>query len=117
MKLSGNALLSLALVAGFVMIGLDANAAAGEAGGKLLSTVQDAITGNLGLVIGLALAILGIWTWVVKQETAAGIFLIIGGVLITISPGVFNSIRSFVDPVVEAAGSSLTDTKAANEVR
>lgn len=112
MTFNTKALLSLALVATFVMVGGDAFAAAtggaGGAGAGLLDSIEKAITGNIGLIIGLCLAVLGIWTWVVKQETAAGIMLIVGGILITITPGVFNSVRSFIDPFVKSVGTTNT---------
>ena len=69
---------------------------AGTAGRNLLDTLQGAITGNLGLFIGLFIVILGLWTWIIKQETGAGITMIIGGVLITLAPGLFNGAREFV---------------------
>ncbi|MCP5405697.1 MAG: hypothetical protein H6922_05705 [Pseudomonadaceae bacterium] len=110
MKLNTQTIFTLLLVAGLAMVGGDALATNGTtgsagAGQTVLNQIIGAITGNIGLIIGLVLAILGIWTWVVKQETAAGIMLIIGGVLITVSPGVFNTLRSMVNPVVDAAAS------------
>lgn len=118
MMISRNAIFTLALVAGLMLIGGDVLAqGADKAGSTFLDAVQKASTGNLGLAIGLCLAILGIWTWVVKQETGAGIFLIIGGILITITPGVFNSLRSIVNPLVSTvAGGSLTDVKSGGGV-
>lgn len=90
------------LTAAMTIMGAEAHAA------NLLTTLQSLITGNLGLFIGLILAVFGIWTWVVKQETMAGIMMIVGGVLITIAPGVMNTISSFVNPVVNAVGGNLT---------
>lgn len=118
--MSKNSLFTLALVAGLMLIGADAFAAADStaagAGQTVLTSIQGAITGNLGLVLGLGLAILGIWTWVVKQETGAGIFLIIGGVLITIAPGVFNTIGSFVAPIVRQASGYAVDSAQTGKV-
>lgn len=103
MKLSSKAVLSLALVAGFVLVGGDAFAAVGDAGGSVLTAIEGAVTGNIGLVIGLVLAILGLWTWIVKQETAAGIVMIIGGVLITVAPGIFDTARDIIGPIIGTA--------------
>ncbi len=72
-------------------------AQAGEAGGNLLDTLTGLVTGNVGLFIGLAIVVLGLWTWIIKQETGAGITMIIGGVLITLAPGIFNGARGFVN--------------------
>lgn len=83
-------------------------AQASSAGGAMLSTLRDAITGNIGFFIGLAITILGLWTWIVKQETGAGIVMIIGGVLITLVPGIFDGVRGVAQGVVEqfSSGSS-----------
>lgn len=112
MRISRNAVFALALTAGLALFA-DASFAqtagnnnAAQAGSSLLGTLQSAVTGNLGLVVGLALAILGIWTWVVKQETAAGIMLIIGGVLLTVAPGVFNTVADFTKGLVTSASGS-----------
>lgn len=106
--MSRNAIFTLGLVAILVMIGADADAA------SIKDTVQGWVTGNIGLAIGLILAVFGIWTWVVKQETMAGIFLIIGGVLITIAPGVMNTMSSFINPITSGFGGSNTNVTGAN---
>jgi TrbC/VIRB2 pilin len=80
------------------------NSQIGNAGGNLLSTLQSAITGNIGLFIGLAIVVLGLWTWIIKQETGAGITMIIGGVLITLAPGMFNGVRDFMGNVMQGFG-------------
>lgn len=98
-----NILPVIALTAAMTIMGAQAQAA------DLLATLQGLVTGNLGLFIGLLLAVFGIWTWVVKQETMAGIMMIIGGVLITIAPGVMNTFSSFLNPVVDAVGGNLTN--------
>jgi len=73
---------------------------ASSAGDNFLTTLQDLITGRLGLFIGLAITVLGLWTWIIKQETGAGITMIVGGVLITVAPGLFNGVHDFVDSAV-----------------
>lgn len=115
--LSVKSMFTIVLVAGLVMVGVDAfaapNSTAAGAGGSFLETLEGLVTGNIGLMVGLALAILGIYTWVVKQETSAGIMLIIGGVLITVAPGIFNSFKELVSPIVTATGAS--DLKSVNK--
>jgi hypothetical protein len=111
--MSYKSLFTIALVAGLVMVGADAFAAvepAGTGGTKFRETLEGLVTGNIGLLVGLALAVFGIYTWVVKQETTAGLLLIVGGVLITIAPGVFNSLGGLVSPIVSATGGTNKTT-------
>lgn len=75
-----------------------------QVGSDFFNTLQDMITGNFGFFLGLGITVLGIWTWVIKQQTGAGIAMIIGGVLITLSPSLFSSVRNFVGDAVEATG-------------
>ena len=84
MLFNSKALLSVAFIAGFVLLGTDAYAAADATmvGNPLLQLVEKSMTNSLGLFLGLCLAVFGIWTWVVKQETLAGLLMIVGGVLI-----------------------------------
>lgn len=109
MRISRQSILAMLFTGILVMAGSEANAA------PLYETVRDLITGNLGFLIGLLLAVWGIWTWVVKQETMAGILMIVGGVLITISPGVMNFMSSLVNPVTGLGASSLTEVQGADE--
>lgn len=76
----------------------------GNAGANLKTTLETAITGNLGLFIGLAIVVLGLWTWIIKQETGAGITMIIGGVVITLAPGLFNGVRTFMGEAISGFG-------------
>ena len=82
------------------------HAQAAGAGENLYNTLRDAIGGNIGFFIGLAVCILGLWTWIIKQETGAGILMIIGGVLITLAPSIFTGTRGFVGGVVEQFAST-----------
>jgi hypothetical protein len=76
------------------------DSSASDAGGTILTTLEQAITGNIGFVIGLGVTILGLWTWIINQETGAGITMIIGGVLITLVPGIFDGARNMMFGVV-----------------
>lgn len=73
---------------------------AGSAGANALQSLQDAVVGNIGFFIGLGVTLLGLWTWIIKQETGAGIVMIIGGVLITMTPSIFNGAQDFIGGVV-----------------
>lgn len=84
---------------------------AATAGGVAKSTLEEAITGNIGFFIGLGVTILGLWTWIIKQETGAGVVMIIGGVLITMAPGIFNGAKSFIGGVVTSFSGTGGTTK------
>lgn len=72
------------------------------AGGIELSAIEQLLTGNLGLAIGLLIAVWGIWKMAVDGEVGGGIFIIICGVLLTVFPGVFNSALAVVTPLVQS---------------
>jgi type IV secretory pathway VirB2 component (pilin) len=104
-----------AFAAVLVMLGFLAEpslAQASRSGSNALSTLQDIITGNIGLFIGLAIVILGLWTWIIKQETGAGITMILGGVIITLAPGIFNGMRSFIGGAIDQF--AVTGTRTVN---
>jgi type IV secretory pathway VirB2 component (pilin) len=97
-----------ALAAAFLMLLCLANPAmanAAAAGDNLLETLAQSITGNIGFFIGLAITVLGLWTWIIKQETGAGITMIIGGVLITLVPSIFNGVHEVATGVMETFSS------------
>lgn len=66
--------------------------AAGNAGKETFELIKDLFTGNIGLIVGLVIAAYGLWKWLISQETW-GLILVIGGVLITIFPGIFGGIQ------------------------
>jgi type IV secretory pathway VirB2 component (pilin) len=74
---------------------------ASQVGSDFFDSLQGMITGNIGFFIGLLVTVLGIWTWVIKQQTGAGVTMILGGVLITLAPGLFNSARNFAASALE----------------
>lgn len=84
----------------------------GDAGGKFLTTINHVLTGNIMLAVGLIVAVLGLWMWLVKQETSAGIMMIIGGVILTAAPAIFNATSTVVNPVVDSAGMRFEDSQA-----
>lgn len=75
---------------------------AANAGDAELKAFSSILTGNIGLALGLCLAIWGIIKAVVSGETAMGFTLIICGILLTIFPGVFNAATSTFLPVVQS---------------
>jgi peptidoglycan/LPS O-acetylase OafA/YrhL len=111
MRSSRNAVFTVALTALLVAVGAEAHAQQ-----TLYDVTRDLVTGNLGFFIGLILAVWGIWTWVVKQETTAGILMIIGGVLITVAPGVMNFFGGTVNNLLTTFGAdNLTAVQGARE--
>lgn len=85
---------------------------AATAGGNVVDTIQDAVTGNIGVFIGLAIVLLGLWTWIIKQEAGAGVVMILGGVAITMLPGIFNGAKEVMEGVVGTfSGGNVTDAR------
>ncbi len=66
-----------------------ANAATGD---DAMGDIGNLITGNIGTLIGLGIALLGLYTWLV-QQSSWGVIMIIGGVAVTAFPGLFNSMQ------------------------
>lgn len=83
---------------------------AATAGDNFKQTLEKLSTGNLGLFIGLGVTILGLWTWIVGQKTGPGLIMVIGGVLLTVAPGVFNGARDIVDNAVSGISNSNNTT-------
>lgn len=79
-------------------------AQATEAGGRAKTTLENVLTGNIGLLLGLGITVLGLWTWIIGQKTGPGIVMIIGGVLLTLAPGLFNGTRNMLGNVVQQFG-------------
>ena len=71
--------------------------AAGAVEISLLTTI---VTGNIGLTLGLAIAIVGIFQFI-KGKTAEAVTFVVLGVLITLLPGIYNGIRSISCTVVK----------------
>ena len=84
----------------FAQAGISGGGDAAQAGGAAVNTLVGAITGNIGLLIGLGITVAGLWTWIIGQKTAAGLTMVIGGVLITMAPGMFKGVRDVAVGVV-----------------
>lgn len=101
----------LAAIALLALVAVDpVFAQADTAGAEAKETLENVITGNIGLLLGLGITILGLWTWIICQKTGAGIVMIIGGVLLTLAPGLFNGARSMVSGVVDQFSDGNMDT-------
>ena len=67
----------------------------GTAGSTLKNDLIGMLKGQLGTLVGLGISLLGLYMWIVKQETW-GIMVVLGGALITAFPSAFDSISSGV---------------------
>ncbi|RYE61196.1 MAG: hypothetical protein EOP20_00315 [Hyphomicrobiales bacterium] len=83
-----------------------ASSSGSDVGSDFFDSLQGMITGNIGFFLGLLLAVWGIWVWVVQQKTGAGVMMIIGGVLITLTPSLFNSIQNLASETLGTVGGS-----------
>lgn len=94
----------------------DVAAAAGTgtqaAGGELLVTVSNLVKGSLGTLIGLGIALFGLYMWLI-QQASWGIMVMIGGVALTAFPGIFDWMSKGVTDVNSA--NTTTGTIAANQ--
>lgn len=75
----------------------------GAAGNAELNLVVAILTGNIGLVLGLGVTVIGIITFV-KGDTTQAIWTILLGVLITMTPGIYNGLRLIACPIAESLG-------------
>lgn len=91
-KLSILAVIALVAVA-FTM--MPDSAFASTAGSQLKEDLVDMLKGNIGTLAGLGISLLGLYTWIVKQETW-GIMIVLGGALITAFPSAFDQVRDGV---------------------
>lgn len=78
-------------------------AATGDPGNAEMNLVVAIFTGNIGLVIGLAITIMGIFQFV-KGDTGGALYTIVLGVLITMLPGIYNGLRMIACPIAESLG-------------
>ncbi len=85
----------------------------GDAGAAASQTLVSVITGNIGLLIGLGITVLGLWTWIIGQKTAAGLTMVVGGVLLTMAPGIFKGARDMAVGVVEGFGGDAYEVNEA----
>jgi len=96
-----------ALVAALLLGAATAYAAPGssctEAGCVELNLLVAIFTGNIGLVLGLCVTIMGIFMFV-KGDTGGAVWTMILGVLITMVPGVYSGLRLIACPIAQSLG-------------
>lgn len=75
----------------------------GAVGAAELDLLVAIFTGNIGLLMGLAITIMGIFQFV-KGDAGGAIYTIVLGVLITMLPGIYNGLRMIACPIAESLG-------------
>ncbi len=75
------------------------------AGASLKQDIVAVFQGDLGFLVGLAISVFGLYTWLIKQASW-GIVLLIAGGLVTVFPDLFDNIASGSKT---AFGSSISD--------
>ena len=100
-----------------LLLASSAHAQAQMAGDNALETFQGALTGNIGLMIGLGIMVLGLLTWIFSGKMAAGITMILGGALFTLSPGIFNGVRDMLYGIVDQfSGGNATSVNSSSSL-
>lgn len=77
---------------------------ADQAGEDLMQNVLNMMTGSLGTLIGLGIALFGLYMWLI-QQSSWGIMVMIGGVALTAFPGIFDWMR---EGFADATGGEAT---------
>lgn len=81
---------------------------ADAAGDELMANVLDMMRGSLGTLVGLGIALFGLYMWLI-QQSSWGIMVMIGGVALTAFPGIFDWMRTgFADA---AGGNASVSTE------
>lgn len=88
-----------------LFMGAAAFAQTQPAGAPELALVNNVVTGALGFFVGLLVAVVGVYAFVVKRDNR-GLVLIILAVLFTLAPGVYNGVRQVVCPLAKTLSSS-----------
>ena len=78
-----------------------AYAQADKAGAEALYTFEEIITGNIGMLAGLAILVIGLLTATVGGSPKSGLLMMLGGVLLTFAPGIFNGVYEILYGVID----------------
>ena len=66
-------------------------AADSNVGSSLLTDIQGILRGNLGVVVGLAISLFGLWMWL-AQQSSWGLLIVIAGAALTAFPGIYGNL-------------------------
>lgn len=70
-------------------------------------SIKGMVSGNLGLMVGFGAAVFGL-VQLIQGKTGAGLFLILGGALVTALPGMIEGTLSGLGSVLRTSGISET---------
>lgn len=84
-------------------------------GGSLLADIQSLISGRVGMVIGLAISLFGLWMWLV-QQSAFGVVIVIAGAALTAFPGLYGSLTSAFRSAFGGTGAGPSATSGGSGV-
>lgn len=74
-------------------------------GESTLQSIGEVVKGNIGTLVGLFIALLGLWQWLMDQSTW-GVVMMIGGIAITAFPGLFTAGQKTFSNLFGNAGAS-----------
>ena len=104
----------LALVAVVVLVPDLALAQNAEGAGKATrEAISEALKGNLGIMVGLGIAVYGLWQWIMSQNQW-GLVIMLGGVALTAFPGIFDGVRDGFQGVFGNSGATKSSVTADN---
>lgn len=75
-----------------------------DKGASFLNAFAGGMESNFGLMVGLILAALGLWRWLMSQDSW-GVMMIVGGIVITAFPGIFEGLYKSSSTFFTAMGS------------
>jgi hypothetical protein len=105
------AILAMVVVLAVPALAKDAAAAGGSTVGQgVLDTFYAVVVGNIGLMLGMALALFGLYEWLVAQNTAVGLGMIVVGVCIAFVPNVFTGFQKLVGSMINTFGGTGAPT-------
>lgn len=80
-----------------------------NAGEELQTSIFNMLTGSLGTLIGLGIALFGLYMWLI-QQSSWGIMVMIGGVALTAFPGIFEWMRGGFADATDGKATTAQDT-------
>jgi len=81
-----------------------------EAGGSLLTDVQNLLTGSVGTVVGLGVSLFGLWVWL-AQQSSWGILILIAGAAVTAFPGLYKGLAEGFENAFATSGAKGTSAR------
>jgi hypothetical protein len=99
------AILAMILVMTIPALAQVQNTASGT-GSNLGQAFSDLIGSNIALIIGVAMALFGLYEWLVAQNTAVGLGMIVFGIAIAFVPNIFQGLKTAVSPIFNKIGTN-----------